>query len=97
MSQQTIESRPETLTTGAVIPPVRPHPVTVEVRVRLQALAILEPDGRYSVVVPALPGCVTQGETIEEVQEMVVDAAEGWLDVAHDQMKDEATRVALGE
>ena len=30
---------------------------------------ILEPDideGGYTVTVPALPGCITQGETIEE-------------------------------
>ncbi len=25
-----------------------------------------DPDGGYTVTVPALPGCITQGETIEE-------------------------------
>jgi predicted RNase H-like HicB family nuclease len=66
------------------------HPITVEVRVRLQALAIPEPDGGYSVIVPALPGCVTMGDTIEEVQANVVEAAEGWLAVGHDRNRDEA-------
>ena len=73
------------------------HPITVVVNVRLQALAIPEPTGGYSVIVPALPGCFTTGETIEEVQAMVVEAAEGWLDSQHDHRKDEAIRVALSE
>ena len=97
MPQQTVELRPEPATTEAPSLPPRPHPVTVEVRVRLLALAVQESDGRYSVVVPALPGCVTMGDTIEEVQEMVVDAAEGWLDSQHDGRRDEVLRVMLGE
>lgn len=38
---------------------------------------ILHPEpeaGGYSVTVPALPGCVTQGETIEEAIAMARDA-----------------------
>jgi predicted RNase H-like HicB family nuclease len=38
---------------------------------------ILDPDpdeGGYTVTVPALPGCVTQGETIEEAIVMAKDA-----------------------
>ena len=38
---------------------------------------ILEPDpdeGGYTLTVPALPGCVTQGETIEEAIVMAKDA-----------------------
>ena len=38
---------------------------------------ILDPDpeeGVYAVTVPALPGCFTQGETIEEAIEMAKDA-----------------------
>lgn len=37
---------------------------------------ILEPDpgeGGYTVTVPALPGCVTQGETLEEAIVMAKD------------------------
>lgn len=43
---------------------------------------ILEPDveeGGYSVLVPALPGCQTQGETIEECVAMARDAIEGYI------------------
>lgn len=38
---------------------------------------ILDPDpeeGGYTVTVPSLPGCVTQGETIEEAIAMAKDA-----------------------
>jgi predicted RNase H-like HicB family nuclease len=38
---------------------------------------ILDPDpdeGGYTVTVPALPGCVTQGESIEEAIAMAKDA-----------------------
>jgi predicted RNase H-like HicB family nuclease len=69
------------------------QPITIDVRVRLQAIAVPEPEGGYSVVVPALPGCVTEGDTIEEVQANVVEAAEGWLDSQHDALKEEAVRV----
>lgn len=39
-------------------------------------------EGGYSVIVPALPGCVTQGETVEEAIAMAKDAIEGWMAVA---------------
>lgn len=33
----------------------------------------------YTVVFPDLPGCITQGDTIEEALEMAEDAASGWI------------------
>ncbi len=39
-------------------------------------------EGGYSVLVPALPGCVTQGETVEEAIAMARDAIAGWIAVA---------------
>jgi predicted RNase H-like HicB family nuclease len=74
-----------------------PHPITVEVKVRLQAIALPEADGGYSVLVPGLPGCVTQGDSIEEVQANVVEAAEGWLASMHDRHRDRAIKIARGE
>ena len=38
-----------------------------------------EKEGGYSVVFPDLPGCITQGDTLEEAIEMADDAALGWL------------------
>lgn len=42
-----------------------------------QYTIILHPDeeeGGYTVTVPALPGCITQGETLEEAIMMAKDA-----------------------
>ena len=49
----------------------------------LKYTAIFEPakEGGYVVSVPALPGCVTQGETFEEAVAMVKDAMGGYLEV----------------
>ncbi|KKT48634.1 MAG: hypothetical protein UW40_C0037G0013 [Parcubacteria group bacterium GW2011_GWF2_44_17] len=43
---------------------------------------ILEPadEGGYTVTVPALPGCSTEGETFEEAIAMARDAIEGYLE-----------------
>jgi predicted RNase H-like HicB family nuclease len=49
----------------------------------LKYTAIFEPekDGGYLVSVPAVPGCVTQGDTFEEAEFMIKDALEGCLAV----------------
>ena len=38
-----------------------------------------ESDGGYTAIVPALPGCVTWGETIEEAQSAVREAIQSYL------------------
>jgi predicted RNase H-like HicB family nuclease len=45
--------------------------------------AIIHPaeEGGFWAEVPALPGCVTQGETIQEVETNLREAVEGWLSV----------------
>lgn len=57
--------------------------------------AIFEPaeEGGYVVFVPALPGCVTQGETLEEAMIMAKDAIEGYLA----SMKDLGEKLPLGQ
>ncbi len=47
--------------------------------------AVIHPaeEGGYWAEVPALPGCITEGETIDEVMTNLKDAIEGWLDVAN--------------
>ena len=37
-------------------------------------------EGGYNVFVPALPGCVTQGDTYEEAVSMAHEAIEGFLE-----------------
>ena len=65
-------------------PPAAGRPIPAEVSVRLVAILHPEAAGGFSVEVPALPGCWTQGETVEEALDNAVDAAEGWLLARHD-------------
>jgi predicted RNase H-like HicB family nuclease len=59
--------------------------ISVDVAVILTAIVRPEPDvGGYSASIPALPGCHTQGETLDEVRAKLREAAEGWLAAAHD-------------
>lgn len=50
----------------------------------LKYTAIFEPaeEGGYVVYVPALPGCVTEGDTFEVAVKMIKDAMKGYLAVA---------------
>jgi predicted RNase H-like HicB family nuclease len=36
-------------------------------------------EGGYWAEVPALPGCFSQGETMEEIHANIREAIEGWL------------------
>ena len=39
-----------------------------------------EPEGGYTVLVPALPGCITYGKTVEGAIEMARDAINGYIE-----------------
>jgi predicted RNase H-like HicB family nuclease len=72
---------------NSTMTPIAVHaaPIAVDVTVTLMAIVRPEPDaGGYSASIPALPGCHTQGETLDEVRANLREAAEGWLAVAHD-------------
>ena len=47
---------------------------------RYTVILVPEEEGGYSVEVPALPGCYTQGETREEAVPMVKEAIELYLE-----------------
>jgi predicted RNase H-like HicB family nuclease len=47
----------------------------------LKAIIHEAEEGGYWAEVPALPGCVTQGDTTEEVTSNLREAIEGWLSV----------------
>ena len=69
-------------------------PVVMDVAVILTAIVHAEPEAvGYSASIPALPGCHTQGETLDEVRAKLRVAAEGWIAVAHD---DGVAREAAG-
>jgi antitoxin HicB len=53
---------------------------TLNYRIRLEK----EEEGGYTVIVPALAGCVTFGETVEEAISMAKEAIEGYIDTLID-------------
>lgn len=48
-----------------------------------------EKEGGYSVWVPTLPGCSSQGETFEEALENIKEAIELYLEDANQNFEDE--------
>lgn len=63
-----------------------PRPITVTFTVNLTAILRPEPTtGGFSASVPALPGCFTQGDTLDEVVANLKEAAECWLGSVHDE------------
>jgi predicted RNase H-like HicB family nuclease len=39
-----------------------------------------EPEGGFTAIVPALPGCVTYGRTLTEAKKMAKDAISGYIE-----------------
>jgi DNA-binding transcriptional MerR regulator len=73
-----------------------PREVTVRVRGRAYK-AVLTPDleaGGYTVEVPELPGCRTEGDDLAEAKRMTKDAIEAWLSV--DERPKARTRTRIG-
>ncbi len=46
---------------------------------KLQVVVHQAEEGGYWAEVPALPGCVTQAETMAELETNIREAIEGWL------------------
>ena len=44
-----------------------------------------EPEGGYTVTVPALPGCITYGENLQHALDMAREAIEGYIEVLKEQ------------
>ncbi len=60
---------------------------TLNYRIRL----VKEEEGGYTVIVPALPGCITFGDTVEEAIAMAKEAIEGYIETLIDLGKDVPT------
>ncbi len=54
---------------------------------KLKAVIHKAEEGGFWAEVPSLPGCSTQGETIEELTENLRDAITLWLDVGEDEIE----------
>ncbi|MEM7760921.1 MAG: type II toxin-antitoxin system HicB family antitoxin [Cyanobacteria bacterium P01_A01_bin.40] len=50
---------------------------------KIKAIVHQAEEGGYWAEVPALPGCITEGDTMEELENNLKDAIEGWLEVAN--------------
>ncbi|XWK88979.1 MAG: type II toxin-antitoxin system HicB family antitoxin [Phormidium sp.] len=46
-----------------------------------------EDDGGYTVIIPDLPGCMSQGETLEEALENINEARELWIETVYESGK----------
>ncbi|MFW6359636.1 MAG: type II toxin-antitoxin system HicB family antitoxin [Chroococcales cyanobacterium] len=51
---------------------------------KIKAIIHLAEEGGYWAEVPALPGCITEGDTMEELERNLQDAIQGWLEVANE-------------
>jgi antitoxin HicB len=49
-------------------------------RYRFNVIFRPEPQGGFTAMVPALPGCVTYGRTLAEARKMVKDAIAGYVE-----------------
>jgi predicted RNase H-like HicB family nuclease len=45
---------------------------------------VFEPaeEGGYTVYVPSLPGCISEGDTYEEALKNIKEAIKGWIEVS---------------
>lgn len=50
--------------------------------INYEVVLIPAEEGGYTAVAPALPGCISEGDTEEEALENIKDAIQGWLVVA---------------
>ena len=53
----------------------------------LKAIVHKAEEGGYWAEVPSLPGCLTQGETLDELKVNLREAIELWLSVGDETMK----------
>lgn len=57
------------------------------VNIKFKVIVSEGEDGWYVVECPALPGCVSQGKTIEEAIENIKDAIERYLETLNEKVK----------
>jgi len=54
---------------------------------KLKILVHPAEEGGYWAEVPALPGCVSEGDTFDDAVANIREAAEGWLEVSADRLE----------
>ena len=58
---------------------------------KIKAILHEAEEGGFWAEVPALPGCSTQGDTMEELTENLKDAIALWMNVGEDEIEPEST------
>jgi len=66
--------------------PGKLYAISVRRKVRMKLKVVLEPsdEGGYTVYVPSLPGCISEGNTLEEALVNIREAIELYLEPAED-------------
>jgi predicted RNase H-like HicB family nuclease len=57
---------------------------------KLKAVVHPAEEGGYWAEIPALPGCISEGDTFDETLSSIREAAEGWLSVADQSAESDA-------
>ena len=50
-------------------------------------ISLYPEDDGYTILIPDLPGCITQGETLEEAIESINEARELWIETVYTSAK----------
>lgn len=64
---------------------------------KLEVLIHPAEEGGFWAEVPALPGCVSEGDTFDETVDNIREAMEGWLEVAAERRSAARTDAQLVE
>jgi len=64
-----------------------PSPLPSQVTPRFKAVVHSEPEGGYWAEVPELPGCFTQGDTLDEIYRNLPEAIACHLDLDPDSVR----------
>ena len=48
--------------------------------IEIKAIIHEAEEGGYWAEVPSMPGCITEGDTLDELKANIADAAIGWLE-----------------
>lgn len=59
-------------------------PLERYLRLRYPVTILPEEEGGYFAEIPDLPGCMTQGETLDEVFAMIEDARRAWITASYE-------------
>ncbi|MDR7434120.1 MAG: toxin-antitoxin system HicB family antitoxin [Armatimonadota bacterium] len=60
-----------------------PYPLDYYLKLKYPVTLYPEEEGGFTVEILDLPGCISQGETVEEALEMIEDARRKWIETAY--------------